>query len=263
MQSNTLSPRDLILTLIDSAASPTLTARYFVAAGDLFELDSGSMRVALARLVKEGALRQPERGTYALDSRAGTLHRLVRNWAQIESSVKPWDETWLAVYVAHLPRSAKTQLRARERALRLFGFAEVHTGLWIRPDNLVMPIAELHLGLQDLGLDPAAMLFQLDNPRPDILSQNDLWPRAQLEQGYQDNINALAASTERLSNYSATQTAREVLALGRRVTRSILLDPLLPAELINVQLRQQMVNDMRAYDRLARPYWRKLYRQYN
>ena len=50
-----LSARELILTLIDSAASQSLSARYFVAAGQLFDMDSGSMRVALGRLVREGA----------------------------------------------------------------------------------------------------------------------------------------------------------------------------------------------------------------
>ena len=40
MQIEPLSARELILTLIDSAASDTLTARYFVAAGSLFDMDS-------------------------------------------------------------------------------------------------------------------------------------------------------------------------------------------------------------------------------
>ena len=84
------SARELILTLIDSAASKTLSARYFVAAGELFEVDPRSIRVALGRLVKDGSLVQVERGTYSLGSRGGTLHRLVRNWSRVESSLKPW-----------------------------------------------------------------------------------------------------------------------------------------------------------------------------
>ena len=131
-----LSARELILTLIDSSAVESLTARYFVAAGALFEMDPGSIRVALARLLRDASLIRARRGSYALGSRAGTLHSLVRNWAQVEDSLKNWTGGWLSVYASHLPRSDKTRVRNAERALRLFGFADLRSGLWIRPDNL-------------------------------------------------------------------------------------------------------------------------------
>ncbi len=259
-----LSARELILTLIDSAASQSLTARYFVAAGQLFGLDSGSMRVALGRLVREGALRQQERGVYALDSRGGTLHRLVRSWRQVESSVKPWQGGWLAVLSAHLPRSDRKRMRSRARALGLFGFAEARPGLWVRPDNLVTGTDDVHLSLLDLGLDEEALVFALSDLHPrEAFDAVDLWDRERIEQTYRNHIKALADSTRRLSGRDDEQAAKEILLLGRVVTRDILLDPLLPDALVDTHLRQQMVNDMRGYDRWGRPFWRALYDAYH
>lgn len=259
-----LSARELILTLIDSAASQSLSARYFVAAGQLFDMDSGSMRVALGRLVREGALRQQERGLYALGSRGGTLHRLVRSWRQVESSVKPWQGGWLAVLSAHLPRSDRKWLRRRARALSLFGFAEARAGLWVRPDNLVAGTHDVHLALLDLGLDPEALVFTLTDLYPrEAFDAADLWDREPIERTYQKHIKALADSTRRLSGCDDEQAAKEILLLGRVVTRDILLDPLLPEALVDTSLRQQMVNDMRAYDRWGKPFWRALHDAYH
>ena len=258
------SARELILTLIDSAASQSLTARYFVAAGDIFGIDSGSIRVALGRLVRDGALRQVERGVYALGTRGGTLHRMVRSWWQVESSVKPWTGAWLAVMSAHLPRSDRRIQRRRERALGLFGFAPARTGLWLRPENLTISIQELHNALLDLGLDDEALVFSMRDLHPaDAVDVKALWDRKAIEKKYKRHIKALADSTKRLPDYSDEEAAREVLLLGREVTRDILLDPLLPESLIDTGLRQQMVNDMGDYDRLGKPFWRELYQRYN
>lgn len=251
-----LSARELILTLIDSAAGSTLSAGYFVAAGALFDIDSGSMRVALGRLVKDGSLVNSERGLYSLGSRGGTLHRLVRNWAQVEATLKPWTGGWLATFTAHLPRSDKTSLRGRERALRLFGFAESHPGLWIRPDNLVNELASLHRALTELGLDDQAVTCNISEMIPAETRLHTLWDRAELEDRYRMLLQALTDSIQRLPNLTDTQAGKETLLLGRAVTRQILLDPLLPAEMVDAQLRQQMVQSMCEYDELGKNFWR-------
>ena len=91
----------------------------------------------------------------------------------------------------------------------------------------------------------------------------DLWDRERIEQTYRNHIKALADSTRRLSGRDDEQAAKEILLLGRVVTRDILLDPLLPDALVDTHLRQQMVNDMRGYDRWGRPFWRALYDAYH
>ena len=111
-----LSARELVLALMDSATARSLSASYLIAAGQLFEMDAGSIRVALARLVRNGSLSTAGRGRYALGSRAGTLHTLVRNWSRAEQSLAAWSGGWLAVFVSHLARSNKTRVRGNERA---------------------------------------------------------------------------------------------------------------------------------------------------
>ncbi len=264
MSESRLTARELILTLIDSAAGTTLSARYFVAAGQLFGLDASSVRVALGRLVRDGSLVQAERGSYSLGTRGGTLHRLVRNWARVEASLKPWRGGWLTIVTGHLPRSDKTRRRSRERALRLFGFAESMPGLWVRPDNLVSDVAEVHDALLELGLDAEAVAGVFSQMRPDhAIAPSRLWDRLLLETRYVRHLEALSDSSERLPLLGPEQAAIETLLLGRTVTRDILLDPLLPDELVDTALRKRMIAAMRAYDRQGRSFWRAFHREHN
>ncbi len=261
MPEQTLSARELILTLMDSATGGALPASYLVAAGRLFDMDSGSIRVALARLVKDGSLTTEARGEYRLGTRAGQLHHLLRNWAQVETSVKPWRGDWLGVMTAHLKRANKTMLRGRERALNLYGFAELHSGLWVRPDNLAESLTGLHGSLVALGLDADASAFVMSRPvrAPEPAT---LWNIRELEAGYRSRLQALAASSARLPELSQIEAAKETLLLGRAVTREILLDPLLPDELVDTQLRGEMVAAMRRYDRDGKALWRNYYRSH-
>ena len=261
MDRPTLSARELILTLMDSAADGVLPASYLVAAGSLFDMDPGTIRVALGRLVKDGALANEARGRYQLGSRGGHLHQLLRNWSQVETSVKPWRGAWLSVMTTHLPRTNKTVLRGRERALKLYGFAELHNGFWVRPDNLTEPLPNLHRDLVALGLDAEANAFVMDQAvtPPDPAG---LWGIRELERGYRRLLDELDASSVKLATLDPIKGAKETLLVGRAVTREILLDPLLPDELIDTQLRGELVGAMRRYDRTGKVLWRDFYRNH-
>ena len=158
---------------------------------------------------------------------------------------------------------ASNSLRSRERALRLFGFAEPENGLWVRPDNLTIGLAELRESLLELGLESEALTCQIAAFSPDDAVSFDLWPIEDLQQGYRDNLVALKDSTSRLSRAFDAEVGRETLLLGRAVTRDILLDPLLPQEMIDVSLRQEVVQAMRAYDKLGKQYWRNFEATHN
>ena len=255
------SARELILTLIDSTAATSLSASYFVAAGQLFDMDPGSIRVALARLLRDGSLAGEERGHYRLGSRAGTLNTLVRNWSKSEQSLVPWKGGWLSILVGHLARTNRSRVRANERALRLYGFAEAGSGIWIRPDNLRQGLAEIHGALIHLGLDERSLCARIDAFEPaGFIQPAALWNLDMLHTRYRDNIARLATSSNGLAELSDAAAARETLLLGRRVTRDILLDPLLPDELVDAELRRQMVAAMHDYDRLGKSYWRAFFR---
>jgi len=258
-----LTARELILTLMDSAAGTSLGVGYFLAAGQLFGMDPGSVRVALARLVRDGSLVTVERGRYGLGSRAGTLHALVRNWSKVEDSLVKWPGGWFSVWVGHLARSNKTRVRGNERALKLYGFAEVRSGFWIRPDNLTLPLTDIRSSLIQLGLDADNLTGRLSQLEPGaVIRPEILWDTPELDRRYRQHIDMLRASSETLAGLDEPSAARETLLVGRQVTRDILLDPLLPDELIDNVPRRQMVAAMRNYDRIGKAYWRKFYERY-
>lgn len=255
-----LTAPDLILSLADSETRPDLSVAQLIAAGELFGIDSRAIRVALTRLTRRGVLAQIERGRYGLGPRGGGLHARVRGWQSVEEAVRPWNGAWLAVPTGHLKRSDKTALRARERALKLEGFAELETGLWLRPDNLVASPTDVHVKLESLGFDTGALVLHVDvlAPRP-TRKLETLWNRDRLERGYRQHIGVLAKSTARLDRLPVTDAARETLEIGRRVTAEILLDPLLPEAMIDVALRRKRHEAMRQYNRLGRAAWRTFY----
>lgn len=259
-----ITARELILALIDSTAVESLTAGYFIAAGNLFDLESSSVRVALARLIKDNSLVQVERGVYGLGSRGGELHSMVRNWSGVERGLKEWNGGWLVAFLGHLKRTNKSQVRGRERALRLLGFGATDFGLWLRPDNLVEPLTTTRSRLVQLGLDDTAMLASIAELQPpQAIDSQYLWQTRALEATYRDLLAQLKASTRQLKSLDDASAARETLLLGRMVTRQILLDPLLPREMVDQNMRRALIEAMRGYDRLGRRYWVEFYKSHH
>jgi phenylacetic acid degradation operon negative regulatory protein len=258
-----LSARELILALTDSSNAATLSASYYIAAGSLFDMDSGSIRVALARLVKDSALSTAGRGLYQRDNRDGELHSMVRHWANVEENLISWSGTWLGASVGHLNRGNRTRVRSWERALRLLGFAAYEPDLWLRPANLRASVAELRERMLELGFPNDGLLMEISSLAPAEQWQPEaLWPISDLELGYQNNLDQLRDSTTQLKTMDSENSARETLLVGRAVTRAILLDPLLPEQLINIKLRRQMIVSMQHYDHLGKAIWRNFYQRH-
>lgn len=253
-----LSAPELILSLLDSAPQPQIKAASLVAAGALFGIDPRAVRVAVTRLVKDDVLATVSRGIYSVGDRGDRLHRAVVSWSDMESSTKPWNGGWLAVYQAHSKRADKKARRARERALRLQGFAAVDSALAVRPANLRLCMAEIRAGLIELGLDAAASLFLIEETEP-AAGFEALWDTKALEARYANHIRNLQLSTTHVSDLDVYQAAAETLQIGRGVTRDIVMDPLLPSQLINAELRSEMIKAMRVYDRLGKDCWRRFY----
>jgi phenylacetic acid degradation operon negative regulatory protein len=255
-----LSAPELLLSIFDSAREPELSAAYLVRAGELFGIDSRALRVALGRLVKRGILQQISRGRYGIGKAGEQLHQTVRAWRNVEDELVPWRGGWLAVYAGALGRADKTAVRGRERALRIRGFAAVDRGLfWVRPDNLAVGLNETRQQLLGLGLDSDCLTLHIDDFEPgDAIRPAELWDIRALELHYSRRLAQLAGSRERVGLLSPQDAAREVLTVGRAVTRDILMDPLLPEEMIDTGLRRRMIGEMIDYDRLAKGCWARL-----
>ncbi|MEH3101547.1 hypothetical protein [Sphingomonas adhaesiva] len=248
-----VTPRSLALWFLSTAAPAPLRTATLIGRAAIFGIEAAAMRVALGRLVRERMAVQPERGVYALGPAAGALHVRVRGWMRAEERVRDWSGAWIVVLTHHLGRTDRARLAVRERALRLAGLAEAAPGMWVRPDNLTVAVADEARGL---GLEAEAIV--LTRARAEAREEaafRALWPVAALEEGYRFWCAEMAASSARLADAHAIDAARETYLLGQSVLRAINSDPMLPGELVDVALRRGMVAAMKRYNAMALGWW--------
>jgi phenylacetic acid degradation operon negative regulatory protein len=227
-----------------------------VAAGGLFGIGDGSVRVAVTRLVAAGRIERDERGCYRLGAAAEPVDRQVRAWRRLEERTRRWDGSWLAVHTAALPRARGSALARRRRALRLLGFETLLPGLALRPDNLRGGADAVRGALADLGLGAPALVARLRDldPASDARARG-LWDAPALEAGYQRSLREVEASGERLPRLPEAEAMVESFLLGGRVIRQLVLDPLLPEPVVAAGPRRALVEAMRRYDRIGRRCW--------
>lgn len=248
--------KQLILSLLSQRDIETMSIAQLIAWGALFDHEAGAMRVTAARLVKQGLLETSERGVYAMGAEGQVLRQTAYSWREANDRVERWGGGWLCAHTAHLGRSDKTALRARERAFRLTGFARLAPGLWCRPDNLAERNEETFNRLTTMGLDSGALLITASELQGDLENNlQSLWPRKDLEQGYDDCIEMMKISRKRLRAMAIEEAARESFLIGEYVIRQINADPLLPDEMIDARRRREMIEAMADYNDFCTPIW--------
>ena len=177
-------------------------------------------------------------------------------WMEAEQRLRPWSGGWILVHSSHLGRTNKTALRARERALRFNGFAELVAGLWCRPDNSRESPSQTRQRLLSLGLEENAVVMDVrDLPGRSASELFELWPRERLESGYREFTCLMQVSTARVKKMTQQDAARETFLVGEAVIRQINADPLLPDEMIDVAARHKMISGMLAYNDLGSSSW--------
>ena len=100
-------------------------------------------------------------------------------------------------------------------------------------------------GLIDIALDAAAER-----------TARGLWDVAVLEASYEATRARLEASAARLPTLSREAAMAESFRLGGEAVRRIVLDPLLPHPIVDVDARRALVDEMRRYDRIGRDCWK-------
>lgn len=249
---------DLLSTLRGGSAMPVGA---LVEAGALFDISENNIRVTVARLLADGRVARDERGHYRLGDAARPIGSHVRGWRHRDGRTRKWSGGWLAVHAGPAGRAAQ---RGRARALRLLGFAALRPGLWLRPDNLAQPLAELRGALAALGLpagDLVCVLAELD-PASEARARR-LWDVAALRRTYRGLGAALAASEARLARLDPAAAMAESFVLGGRALRELVLDPLLPDAICPSAERDALLERMRRYDRLGRLAWARLLQRFD
>ena len=253
---NFFTPKRLILALFNSSQIAEIEARTLIECAKVFGIEPAATRVALGRLIKERIIHSVARGLYKIGPRGAQLTDHASKWSSTEARLKPWDGHWLTIHTAHLGRSNKTSLRARERALCFSGFAELAPDLWCRPNNYCETAKETLARLISSGLDPNAILMHVDNfPQQSMQNMNSLWPIRKIESGYRQSIQNLEDSSARLKKINIEDAIQESLALGDKVIKQINSDPMLPGEMINTDLRAKLIDTMDSYNKHGCEIW--------
>lgn len=256
LQNTKPTTKRLILSLMSAPSLETVEVGHLVQWGRLFGIEPAATRVAVGRLARQGFITALERGTYTIGPQGSVMATTASHWAEVEDRVGPWAGDWIVVHTSHLGRVDKTALRARERAFRIYGFAELVSGLWCRPDNLAQALDLTRQSLITLGLEPAAVMMQVSAiPGVDPGGIYRLWPREELEAGYREYIAAMTTSEKRVLQMSNEDAARETFLVGEAVIRRINADPLLPAQMVDTRARGQLIRGMVHYNQLGRSVW--------
>jgi phenylacetic acid degradation operon negative regulatory protein len=145
--------------------------------------------------------------------------------------------------------------------MRLRGFRELQSGLWVRPANLRDSVAELRKHLRALGLHPDALVVGLDQLDDETRAKaTGLWDTAAMIATYLALAEELVASKSKLERLQLDTAAAESMVLGRDVIRHINLDPVLPEELMPQRALINLIRVMTDYDQNARQIWRRFMR---
>lgn len=255
-----VSARALVLSLMSSTDAAPQAIGQLIDAAALFGIEAATLRVAVTRLMKDGLLESPERGIYSPGPKAQALMRRVQQWEHVADRVVDWNGDWLVALTRHLGRSDRKQLRARERALALFGYQQTEEGFWVRPANLSGSLDQHRAGLTDIGADEDIILMRAADmamARPQDWA--GLWSPEALSQSYARAIETMEASLARLDRLELDEAARETLLVGQPVIRAINFDPLLPPELGDQAGFLRMAEKMRAYNRVGQACWQRYY----
>lgn len=248
-------PRSLILDLLTTLRRGSMPVAALVRAGTLFGIAEGSLRVALSRLLAEGRVERDERGRYRLGAAAEPIRGVVGAWRHLDRRTRPWNGDWIGV---HGPERGARRGPGRRpaQALRLLGFERLAPGLRVRPANRVDGVDGVRATLVALGLPDDALVFELGALDPDTDARaRGLWDAAALDRGYRDSREKLLASAARLPGLSEEEAMVESFREGGRVIQQLVLDPLLPEPLVDVEARRALVETLRDYDRLGRDAW--------
>lgn len=213
-----LNARSLALSVLLGTHPPTLSARSFVAFAELFDINGGTMRTALSRMVAAGDLSVDD-GSYTLSPR---LQQRQAAQDAGRASPAPWDGAWhTAIAIAdHRDLADRRRVRAVMENAR---FAELRPTVWMRPANLPVP---------PLGEDAADWLVTTGtiSGRPGDDISRRLWDLGAISTA----ATALSAMAEDAVASMDLTDARQIpgaFALSARIVRFLRSEPLLPTDL--------------------------------
>jgi phenylacetic acid degradation operon negative regulatory protein len=127
-----LTARSVILSVLLGSHPPLLPVSFLVAAGQIFGIADGTLRVALSRLTADGDV-VADGSFYRLSSRL--LDRQRRQDEGVRPATKAWRGGWELAVAGPDVRTASERAALGADLLQL-RLGELRPGVWVRPDNL-------------------------------------------------------------------------------------------------------------------------------
>lgn len=257
--SRPITAKNLLLDLLRASQGDAWPVRQLVAAAELFGIKENAVRVNITRLVARGILETDSRGFYRMSQRPDPIRDWINTWVDGEQRMRPWDGAWLAVSA---PNPCRTQDRkSLDQQLAKLGFRDLDGRFWLRPDNLSLPNNEL-ASLLNAFCDNADLLLSSMNAvfRDGIsVDIGALWNPAALEDDYRHMNKRLQDSRRQLERRDIDTILRESFILGGEAIHLLAVDPLLPASMINADLRAELTATMIDYDHHFQRHWLQVF----
>lgn len=174
-----------------------------------FGIREPTLRVALTRMVGAGDLVRSADG-YRLSDRL--LARQRRQDDALDPKLRPWDGTWSTLVITSVGTDAKTRATLRT-TLQAKRFGELREGVWMRPANLDLQLADELRG------------------RVRVLSARDDDP-AGLVDALWDLPTWVGVGRRLLDDLSGASDVPTRFVAAAATVRHLLADPVLPAELL-------------------------------
>ena len=239
-----LTARSVVASLLLASEPPWLPTPVLIRGTALFGIAEGATRTALSRMAAAGETVAEGTG-YRL--RGGLLDRHARQRMSRLAEMESWNGTWRMAVVVGGARTAadRAGLRTAMKTLRL---AELHDGVWLRPDNLLgRPSGEAALVVAEqcrwLSANPD------DDP---VTLAAELWDLGAWSRRARTLLVRLSEGQQELEAGGPQALTSGFLA-SAAVLRHLQADPLLPPQLLpddwpGTSLRQRYD----AFDRVLR-----------
>jgi phenylacetic acid degradation operon negative regulatory protein len=201
--------RSVVLSVLLGAHPAWASAAELIRLTDDFGIKEATLRVALTRMVSAGDLVRSADG-YRLADRL--LARQRRQDDAMRPQLRPWRGYWTTLIVTSIGTDARTRAALRT-TLHHKRFGELREGVWMRPDNLELDLADEDRArvriIQSRDDDPAELAGQLwDLPS---------WART---------------GHRLLSDMSDATDVPAGFVVAAAMVRHLLTDPVLPEELL-------------------------------
>ncbi len=251
---HTITPKDLVEGFLRAANPEPLTIKSLLTVGETLGFSANAIRVAISRLCAKEQVISDSRSCYRLTDKTLAINSFTDRWRLGESRVRPWQAHWIC---CHLPQGmGRTERNQAQKALSWYGLKLGLSGLYIRPDNLNLSIQELNSQLIDVALTPNASLFRAyDFQEHQTQQWQRLWDIKAIETRYKSHYEKIAKSANNFFEKPIEQSLSESLILGGDTLRVLTLDPLLPAEMIDITLRKKLSDMMEEYEAQCRKLW--------